>query len=151
MYRIILAISKDGYIADINGNIPWHISKDFKWFKMNTYNSTIIMGRKTWETLKKPLPHRMNCVISSNDISCDKQFYGAYSAKKYLKKNNAWIIGGKIAEYFFTSGTIIFLTYVDKTVNCGVHINLPKMKRLWTSENFTENNSNFKFTINKII
>ena len=49
-----------------NGKLPWHISVDLKNFKKITLNSTVIMGRKTWESLPiKPFPNRENIVLSS--------------------------------------------------------------------------------------
>ena len=64
------------WAQDLNGGIgkkgklPWHISEDLKNFKKITLNSTVIMGRKTWDSLPfKPLPKRRNIVLSSSDIS----------------------------------------------------------------------------------
>ena len=48
-----------------NGKLPWHIPEDLKNFKKITSNATIIMGRKTWDSLPvKPLPNRRNIVLS---------------------------------------------------------------------------------------
>ena len=44
--------------------IPWHISEDFQWFKKITLNHTIVMGRKTFESIGKPLPQRRTVVVS---------------------------------------------------------------------------------------
>ena len=60
----------------INNKLPWCFSEDLQKFKSLTLNSTIVMGRKTWESLKiKPLPKRKNIVLSSkkiNNIECYK-------------------------------------------------------------------------------
>ena len=57
-----------------NGKLPWHISEDLQNFKKLTLESTILMGRKTWESLPiKPLPKRRNIVLSSKkvaDVEC---------------------------------------------------------------------------------
>lgn len=66
MISIIVAKSKNNVIGS-NGSIPWNIPKDLKYFKELTEGNTVIMGRKTYESLpkdKKPLPNRINIVIT---------------------------------------------------------------------------------------
>ena len=66
--KYILAVSDNNCIA-INDDLPWYIKHDFQWFKMNTYANPVIMGRRTWESLrKKPLPGRRNIVISRRKV-----------------------------------------------------------------------------------
>ena len=61
--HLIWAQDQNGGIG-IDGKLPWHISEDLKNFKKITLNSTIIMGRKTWDSLSiKPLPGRTNIVF----------------------------------------------------------------------------------------
>ena len=68
MKGILVAVSPEGIIGK-NNTIPWHYSADLKRFKRLTVGNTIIMGRKTWESLPiKPLPERRNIVISRSDI-----------------------------------------------------------------------------------
>jgi dihydrofolate reductase len=47
-----------------NNSLPWHLSEDLKYFKRTTMGNSIIMGRKTWESIGRPLPGRTNIVIS---------------------------------------------------------------------------------------
>ena len=49
-----------------NNSLPWKIKDDLKLFKKTTLNHTIIMGRKTFESIGRPLPHRKNIVISND-------------------------------------------------------------------------------------
>lgn len=49
-----------------NNSLPWHLSEDLKYFKRTTMGNSIIMGRKTWESIGRVLPGRTNIVISSN-------------------------------------------------------------------------------------
>jgi len=65
---IIVAIARNGIIGCTNedgrGALPWHLPEDLKHFKETTNGHPIIMGRKTWESLGRPLPNRRNMVIS---------------------------------------------------------------------------------------
>ena len=61
---LVVAIAQNGVIGK-DGLIPWHISEDMKRFKALTLGHTVVMGRKTWDSLpKKPLPGRVNVVIT---------------------------------------------------------------------------------------
>jgi dihydrofolate reductase len=61
--KAIVAMSENRIIGS-SGAIPWHLPEDFKFFKATTLGHTIVMGRKTYESIGKPLPGRTNVVIS---------------------------------------------------------------------------------------
>ncbi len=63
MISHIAAVSKNRVIGH-NGDLPWKISEDLKYFKARTLNKSIIMGRKTFDSLGKPLPERRNIVVT---------------------------------------------------------------------------------------
>lgn len=62
-YKAIVAVAEDGVIGR-GGDLPWRLSEDLKWFKRITLGHTILMGRKTWESLPGALPGRQNWVLS---------------------------------------------------------------------------------------
>lgn len=64
---IIAAIAKNGVIGKSSGEMPWHIKEEFQHFKKTTFGSTVIMGRKTFETLGKPLKGRENIIVTRNE------------------------------------------------------------------------------------
>ena len=59
----IVAVDSSGAIGK-GGKLPWHYSADMKFFKETTTGNAVVMGRKTWLTLNKPLPNRLNIVLS---------------------------------------------------------------------------------------
>ena len=63
MISIIVAVAENGVIGDKN-SLLWHISEDLRNFKRITSGHPVIMGRKTFESLGRPLPNRQNVVIS---------------------------------------------------------------------------------------
>ena len=63
---IIVAVAKNGVIGRATGEMPWHVSEDFQHFKKTTMGFPIIMGRKSFESLGKPLKGRENVVITHN-------------------------------------------------------------------------------------
>ena len=67
----IAAVARNGAIGK-KGKLPWHYSADMKFFKRTTMGHAVVMGRKTWLTLKKPLTGRLNIVLS-RDGNLDPQ------------------------------------------------------------------------------
>ncbi len=63
--RAVVAMASNRVIGK-NGGLPWRLSEDLKWFKKLTIGHPIVMGRKTMESLGRPLPGRSNIVISRN-------------------------------------------------------------------------------------
>jgi len=59
----IVAVDRNGAIGK-GGKLPWHYSADMKFFKETTTGNACVMGYHTWLTLKKPLPNRLNIVLS---------------------------------------------------------------------------------------
>ena len=59
----IVAVDRNGAIGK-GGKLPWHYSADLKFFKQTTIGNACVMGYNTWLTLKKPLPNRLNIVLS---------------------------------------------------------------------------------------
>jgi dihydrofolate reductase len=68
MFKAIAAMSLNRVIG--NGNqIPWRLPEDFKWFKTMTTGQTVVMGRKTFESIGRPLPNRMTIVLTRSGWS----------------------------------------------------------------------------------
>jgi dihydrofolate reductase len=67
-FKAIAAMSENRVIACGN-KIPWHLPEDFKWFKSMTTGQVIVMGRKTFESIGKPLPNRATIVLSRRQVS----------------------------------------------------------------------------------
>ena len=100
MLSLIVAYDKNRLIGK-NGNMPWYIKGELSRFKKLTVNNIVIMGRKTYEALGKPLPERINIILSTKEnFSVEnsltfKNLQDAldYCIKKYPEKN-VYIIGG---------------------------------------------------------
>jgi len=60
---LVVAVASNGIIG-ANGRLPWHLPEDLKHFKRLTMGHPVIMGRRTWESLKGPLPGRENIVVT---------------------------------------------------------------------------------------
>ena len=67
MVSIIVAVAENGVIGDRN-TLLWHISEDLKHFKRTTTGHPVVMGRKTFESLGRPLPNRTNVVVTRQTL-----------------------------------------------------------------------------------
>jgi dihydrofolate reductase len=72
--NIIVAVAKNNAIGK-NNNLLWHIKEDLVYFKKTTLGATVVMGRKTFESIGKPLPGRRNVVVSKTMNEIDKIFF----------------------------------------------------------------------------
>src|SRR5512138_3677809 len=98
MISIIVAIAED-YGIGFQNELLWRIPEDLKRFKKLTLGHTIVMGKKTWESLpKKPLPGRKNVVITDDPKEVFEQAVAAYSIEDALakcgKEDEVFIMGG---------------------------------------------------------
>jgi dihydrofolate reductase len=66
MEIVMVAAIGENYVIGVDGKLPWHISSDLKHFRALTINKPIVMGRKTFESIGKPLDQRTNIVVSRN-------------------------------------------------------------------------------------
>ncbi|MCQ6497981.1 dihydrofolate reductase, partial [Vibrio parahaemolyticus] len=60
---LIVAVADNGVIG-IDNRLPWHLPAELKYFKAVTLGKPLVMGRKTWDSLGRPLPGRLNLVVS---------------------------------------------------------------------------------------
>ena len=131
MIRAILACDDDWGIGK-NNDLPWpHNPADLAWFKENTLNSTIVMGRNTWESLPfKPLPNRHNVVVSNTmRDQADAEVVRPDIYKSRLATINTsadvWIIGGaQLINHSLNIIDEIWLSRIAGTYHCDTF--LPK-------------------------
>lgn len=128
---IIVAVAENGVIGKDN-QLLWRLSEDLKLFKKRTTGHAIIMGRKTYDSIGKPLPSRLNIVISR---SKDLEIVGCAVAntlqdateiaKKESDKEEVFIIGGeKIYNLAENLATKLYLTKVNATLEGDAFFNL---------------------------
>jgi dihydrofolate reductase len=99
---IISAVAENGVIGRANGEMPWHVSEEFNHFKKTTMGFPIIMGRKTFESLGKPLKGRKNIVITrssnffyqSDDVKIFNSLSEGIDFAKSINKEKIFITGG---------------------------------------------------------
>ena len=101
------------------GDIPWHLPEDFKWFKKTTMGDILVMGRKTYESIGRPLPGRDTYVLSRTP----REIAGVHSftdleALDHLKTNQTiWIAGGgEIYKQMLGKCSELYLTRVHRSV-----------------------------------
>ena len=98
-------------VIGVNNTLPWHLSEDLKHFKSLTTGHTIIMGRKTYESIGRPLPNRRNIVISRNSNTSYEGVEVVHSLE------DAFSISTNDKEVFVIGGSNIYeqaLSFVDK-------------------------------------
>jgi dihydrofolate reductase len=115
---IIAAIGKN-YELGRNNDLLWHIPADLKRFKMITSGHTVIMGRKTFDSINnRPLPNRRNIVITHNSKYNFEGIEVAHSVQEAMGKigqeEEVFILGGAtIYEQFLTKTDKMYLTMID--------------------------------------
>jgi dihydrofolate reductase len=115
---LIWAQARDGVIG-ISGRLPWHLPEDLKLFRALTTGSTVVMGRRTWESLPerfRPLPGRTNVVLTSDVTWAAEGARRAGSVAEVLDEDESlWVIGGG-AVY------AAFLPHADRLVVTDVDV-----------------------------
>jgi dihydrofolate reductase len=116
MIKIIVAMSKNRVIGN-NNELIWKLSSDLKRFKDLTTNNPVVMGRKTYESIGRPLPNRRNIIITRNleyEVD-DCEIVSSLEEALLLTNNDCFIIGGgEIYNQSIELADKIYLTLVHK-------------------------------------
>ncbi len=115
---LIAAIGKNRVIGK-DGKLPWHISEDLKRFKRLTTGHTVLMGRKTFESITSSLPNRRRVVISSGSIHGIETYPSIDKALTALAgQEKVFVIGGgQVYAETLDLADELFLTLVDSEVD----------------------------------
>ena len=118
MLMMIFACDLKGVIGK-NGDLPWRQSTDLQFFKKTTLGKTVVMGRKTWDSLPFPLPGRRNIVISRSKRD-DVEVMSIEEVRELAKTEDLFIIGGgEIYSIFIKESSIIYRTIIDSQIEDG--------------------------------
>ncbi|AWK40558.1 type 3 dihydrofolate reductase [Photorhabdus laumondii subsp. laumondii] len=121
---LIAALAMDRVIG-MENKMPWNLPGDLAWFKRNTLNKPVIMGRVTYESIGHPLPGRLNIVLSNqpgNDervtwvSSVDEALAVAGDAEEVMVMG-----GGKVYDQFISRASRMYLTHIDAEVIGDTH------------------------------
>lgn len=150
---IIVAVAKNGVIGKDN-HLLWHLSGDMKHFRALTTGNVVIMGRKTYDSIGKPLPNRRNIILSRSIEKIEGcEVYSDIDnllADPTLKHEKIFIMGGgEIYRLFLPLTKRIFLTHVD--IGIEGDTTFPEIGNEWIAysrESFKadkKNDYNFEF------
>ena len=155
MLSHIVAVSENHVIGTDN-HLPWNLASDFRYFKNKTWGMPIIMGRKTFESMKKDLPGRINIVVTSKkDWNAENAFVvhsieqGIAKAKESDAKEIFIIGGGKIFKETLGMVDRIYLTCVHATVNGDTYypeIDKSVWKLVSAEDHQADEKNNYPFT-----
>lgn len=120
---MIVARSRNHVIGRDN-QMPWKISADLQFFKRVTMGHPVIMGRKTWESIGRPLPGRRNIVVSRNANYEAKGAELVGSLEEALKNLNeferVFVIGGEqLFKQAFDKADRLYITEIDLDIEGG--------------------------------
>ncbi|MGJ8695046.1 MAG: dihydrofolate reductase [Verrucomicrobiaceae bacterium] len=130
-----------------NGDLPWSIPDDLKFFKKQTSGHPIVMGRKTFESIGRPLPKRENIVITS-DPAWHHDGVEAIHHPRDLNDQNlvnqrVYIIGGsQVYRFFLPMMTDLIITHINESYEGDTYFpeydkEFPKNELIWEQKEFT--------------
>lgn len=149
---LIVAAAENGTIG-IENRLPWRLPEDLRYFKRVTMGKPVIMGRKTFESIGKPLPGRTNIVLSSqHDLSLPEGVVLAHSVAQALQAaaqvQEVMIIGGEqIYQLFMPYATRLYLTEVQAVINGDARFlyNRNEWKLISTEQHFATDDNPYDY------
>jgi len=154
---LITAVAENNAIG-LNNKMPWYIPGELAYFKKMTMGKPIIMGRKTFESLGKPLPGRVNIVITRDEMWKKEGVHVAHSLQQALniaeehitqQEQEVMVIGGaQIYQQVLPLTTKIYMTRVCKSFKADTFfpaLNLFQWQETYRDEHETTEGQIFKY------
>ncbi|MDQ0162784.1 dihydrofolate reductase [Bacillus alveayuensis] len=143
MISFIFAMDRNRLIGQ-NNQLPWHLPADLKYFKNMTMGHKIVMGRKTFESIGRPLPGRENIVLSTNRHFHPEGCQVFYSMDEFLtfankhQEEEIFVIGGaNIFEKLLPYADRLYITEIDEQFTGDTYFppfNLEEWKKISSIE-----------------
>ena len=146
---LIAAMGKNRVIGK-NNSLPWKLPEDMKRFKELTLGKPVIMGRKTFESIGKPLPNRKNIILTRDKNYKAKECIVVHSKEDALKaaegNEEIMIIGGEqIFREFLQKADKMYLTFIDEYFEGDTYF--PEYNRdEWKEVQREEHKNDYKYT-----
>ena len=117
MLSMIFACDEEGAIGK-DGDLPWRQSSDLQFFKRTTLNKTVVMGRKTWDSLGRPLPKRRNIVMTRSGLRDDVETMSFKEVMALAENEEVVVIGGgEIYALFLPHAKEVHRTIIHSVVS----------------------------------
>lgn len=148
MINIIVAATNDMVIGKDN-DLPWKISKDLQYFKEKTSGHTVVMGRKCYESIGRPLPNRKNIILTRNTEYSVEGCEVLHDIDDILKlEEDVFIIGGsEIYKEFLPFCDKLYFTQIFNSIEGDTYFDVDLSKWVITKATsvHTENDYSFRF------
>lgn len=130
MFKIIAAVDEDGGMGK-NGDLPWSVKNDLRFFRFMTIGDPVVMGRKTFENTGK-LPNRRMIVLTRQEgyNGGDLQAHSTASVKLYVSPmQTVWIGGGKsVYEQYLGTAKEVCLSHVEGSYDCDMYFPMDELE-----------------------
>lgn len=150
--RLVVAVAQNGVIGKDN-TLIWHLPADLKWFKQATVGHPIIMGRKTFESIGRPLPNRRNIVVTRDASYTREGIETAGSPQAALalctgEERVAVVGGGEIYRMFMDVADELYYTQVHATFEGDTHFPAigPEWENVFEEYHGTDEKHKFPFS-----
>lgn len=158
---MIAAMAKNRIIGAGN-DMPWHLPADLKHFKQVTMGKPVIMGRKTYESIGRALPGRLNIVISTNenyqlpDATVVTSPDAALAVAESTAADEVMIIGGgTIYEAFLKRADTLYLTHIELEVKGDTqfpdYLQMGSWHEVERTSHFPDDKNKYEYTFSTLI
>lgn len=151
MIALIACMDRNRLIGRGN-QIPWHLPNDLKFFKQTTMGHTVVMGRKTFESIGKPLPGRHNIVLTRDRNYRAEGVEIVHSLEEVLEREeDMFILGGAhIYEQFMPYADKLYITRIDAEFEGDAYF--PEIDTSWqlieSQPGITDEQNPYSYTFN---
>lgn len=118
-FSLIIATTQNNVIGKDN-QMPWHLPADLAWFRQNTTGKPVIMGRKTFESIGRPLPKRINIVLSRQPFEHEGVTWkdSLESAVDFVKDSEEIVLigGGELFKQYLPKADKLYLTQIQAEI-----------------------------------
>lgn len=110
----LIVACANNHVIGLANRMPWHVPADLKYFKQTTLGKPVIMGRKTWDSIGRPLPGRLNLVVSrQSELQLDGAEVCA-SLEAAIERADSWAREQGVSELMLIGGEQLYRQALDR-------------------------------------